>query len=96
MSSRPMISRRTCLKGMAPFSAAVSVPLILASTAAEAKASKAAVHYRDYPSGMRMCQNWKFLHFDRRRSLRDDGVSNGRWHDGTRHDGGRSVPSSRR
>ena len=61
MSSRPMISRRTCLKGMALFSAAVSVPLILASTAAEAKASKAAVHYRDYPSGMRMCQNCKFF-----------------------------------
>ena len=61
MSSRPMISRRTCLKGMALFSAAVSAPLILASTAAEAKASKAAVHYRDYPSGMRMCQNCKFF-----------------------------------
>jgi hypothetical protein len=61
MSSRPMISRRTCLKGMALFSAAVWVRLMLASTAAEAKASKAAVHYRDYPSGMRMCQNCKFF-----------------------------------
>jgi hypothetical protein len=60
MSSRPMISRRTCLKGMALFSAAVSVPLILASTAAEAKASKAAVHYRDSPNGMRMCHMCKF------------------------------------
>ena len=29
--------------------------------AAEAKASKAAVHYRDYPGGSRMCQNCKFF-----------------------------------
>ena len=35
-------------------------PLMLASLAAEAKASKAAVHYRDYPSGMRMCHMCKF------------------------------------
>ena len=60
MSTHRNISRRTWLKGMALFSAAVGLPLILASTAAEAKASKAAVHYRDYPSGMRMCQNCKF------------------------------------
>ncbi len=60
MSTRREISRRTWLKGMALFSAAVGVPLILASTAAEAKASKAAVHYRDYPSGMRMCHMCKF------------------------------------
>ena len=55
-----MISRRTCLKGMALFSAAVSVPLILASTAAEAKASKAAVDYQDQPNEMRMCHMCKF------------------------------------
>jgi hypothetical protein len=33
---------------------------MLAPTAAEAKASKAAVHYRDYPNGMRMCHMCKF------------------------------------
>ncbi len=42
------------------FSAAAGMSLMLASTAAEAKASKAAVHYRDYPSGMRMCHMCKF------------------------------------
>jgi hypothetical protein len=55
------VSRRTWLKGMALLSAAVVMPLMLASTAAEAKATKAAVHYRDFPSGMRMCQNCKFF-----------------------------------
>jgi hypothetical protein len=57
MSTHGKISRRTWLKGMALFSAA---GLMLASTAAEAKASKAAVHYQDHPSGMRMCQMCKF------------------------------------
>jgi hypothetical protein len=61
MATHEKISRRTWLKGMAVLSAAVGVPLLLASTSAEAKASKAAVHYRDYPSGMRMCQNCKFF-----------------------------------
>ena len=42
------------------FSAA-GVPMMLASTAAEAKASKAAVHYQDQPNGMRMCQMCKFF-----------------------------------
>jgi hypothetical protein len=46
---------------MALLSAAVGMPLMLASTAVEAKASKATVHYRDYPNGMRMCQNCKFF-----------------------------------
>jgi hypothetical protein len=45
---------------MAVFCAAAAMPLMLASTSAEAKASKAAVHYRDYPSGMRMCHMCKF------------------------------------
>jgi hypothetical protein len=45
---------------MAVFSAAAGMPLMLASTAAEAKASKAAAHYRDYPSGMHMCHMCKF------------------------------------
>ena len=53
------ITRRTWLKEMAAFSA-VGMPLMLASTAAEAKATKAAVHYRDYPNGMRMCHMCKF------------------------------------
>ena len=33
---------------------------MLASTAAEAKASKAAVHYQDQPNEMRMCHMCKF------------------------------------
>jgi len=33
---------------------------MLSSTPAEAKASKAAVHYRDYPKGMQMCHMCKF------------------------------------
>jgi hypothetical protein len=48
------------LKGTAVFSIAAGMSLMLAATAAEAKASKAAVHYRDYPSGMRMCHMCKF------------------------------------
>ena len=52
MSKGGNVTRRTWLKELAAFSA-VGMPLILASTAAEAKASKAAVHYRDYPNGMR-------------------------------------------
>jgi len=42
------------------FSAAAGMPLMLASRSAEAKASKAAVHYRDYPKGMQMCHMCKF------------------------------------
>ena len=61
MSTHRQISRRTWLKGMAVFSAAAGMPLMLASTGAEAKASKAAVHYRDYPSGMHMCHMCKFF-----------------------------------
>jgi anaerobic selenocysteine-containing dehydrogenase len=61
MSIYAKISRRTWLKGMAIFSAA-GVSLMLASTAAQAKASKAAVHYQDHPNGkMRMCQTCKFF-----------------------------------
>ena len=60
MSTHRKISRRTWLKGLAVFSAAAGMPLMLASTAAEAKASKAAAHYRDYPSGMHMCHMCKF------------------------------------
>jgi hypothetical protein len=44
---------------MAVFSAAAGISLMLASTAAEAKTSKAVVHYRDYPNGMRMCHMCK-------------------------------------
>ena len=46
---------------MALFSAAAGMPLVLASTVAQAKASKAAVHYQDQPNGMRMCQMCKFF-----------------------------------
>jgi hypothetical protein len=61
MSIHRKLSRRTWLKGMAAFSAAAGMPLVLASTAAQAKASKAAVHYQDYPNGMRMCHMCKFF-----------------------------------
>ena len=61
MSPHQKISRRTWLKGMALFSAAAGmIPSMLASTSAEAKASKTAVHYRDYPKGMQMCHMCKF------------------------------------
>jgi len=60
MSSHGKISRRSWLKGVAAFSATAATTLMLASTAAEAKASKAAVHYRDYPKGMQMCHMCKF------------------------------------
>jgi hypothetical protein len=61
MSTDRQVSRRTWLKGMALLSAAVGVPLMLASTAAEAKATKSAVHYRDFPNGMRMCHMCKLF-----------------------------------
>jgi hypothetical protein len=61
MSTLGKISRRTWLKGMAVFSAAAGMPLVLASTAAQAKASKAAVHYQDHPNGNRTCQMCKFF-----------------------------------
>jgi hypothetical protein len=57
MSAAGKISRRTWLKGIA----AAGVSLMLASTAAEAKAGKAAVHYQDFPSGGRMCSMCKFF-----------------------------------
>jgi hypothetical protein len=60
MSEHRKISRRTWLKGIAVLSAVAGMPLVLDSTPAEAKASKTAVHYRDYPNGMRMCHMCKF------------------------------------
>jgi len=54
------MSRRTWLKGVALISATAGMPLILASTSADAKASKAAVRYQDYPKGVRMCHIGKF------------------------------------
>jgi hypothetical protein len=59
-SHRRKITRRAWLKALAVW-AAGGMPLVLASTAAEAKASKAVVHYRDYPNERRMCQNCKFF-----------------------------------
>ena len=59
MSKGGNVTRRTWLKELAAFSA-VGMPLILASTAAKAKASKAAVHYRDQPNGTQMCHMCKF------------------------------------
>jgi hypothetical protein len=58
--STPTLSRRSWLKGLALFSAAAGMPSLVAFTAAEAKASKAAVHYRDYPKGMQMCHMCKY------------------------------------
>ncbi len=60
MSAHRKISRRKWLKGTVAFSALAGMPLILASPSAAAKASKASVHYRDYPNGMRMCHMCKF------------------------------------
>jgi hypothetical protein len=60
MSTQRRISRRTLLKGMALFSAA-ALPLMTSVTPAEAKASKAAVHYQDFPNGMRTCGMCKFF-----------------------------------
>ena len=60
MSTGGKVTRRTWLKGMAVLSAAAGMSLMLASTAAQAKASKAAVHYREYPKGMQMCHMCKF------------------------------------
>lgn len=51
------ISRRAWLKGLALFSVA---PVVLASTPAEAKVSKVAVHYVDHPHGMQMCHMCKY------------------------------------
>ena len=50
MSVHGRISRRTLLKGIALFSAA-AVPLLASATAAEAKATKSAVHYQDFRTG---------------------------------------------
>jgi hypothetical protein len=58
--STQKISRRKWLKGLALLSAAAGMPLLLASTAAEAKANKASVHYRDHPKGMQMCHMCKY------------------------------------
>jgi hypothetical protein len=54
------ISRRTWLKGLVLLSAAAGLSQMLIATSAEAKASKTAVHYRDYPKGMQMCHMCKF------------------------------------
>ena len=54
------ISRRTWLKGLGLFSVVGGNALMLVSTAAEAKASKAAIHYRDSPKGMQMCHMCKY------------------------------------
>ena len=60
MSTHRKLSRRAWLKGIAVFSAAAGMPLILASTSAEAKATKVATHYQNNPKGMQMCHMCKF------------------------------------
>jgi hypothetical protein len=60
MSMHRKISRRTWLMGTAGFSAVAGMPPMLASTSAESKASKATVHYRDFPKRMQMCHMCKF------------------------------------
>ena len=60
MSTNSKISRRFWLKRLALLSAAAGMPALSSSTNAEAKASKAAVHYRDYPKRMQMCHMCKF------------------------------------
>lgn len=73
---------------MAAFSADAATSLLLASTPAEAKASKAAVHYQDHPSGMRMGHMCKFYLTATGGRSRNDGVHG--------HDGNRSLSSRRR
>jgi hypothetical protein len=93
MSTHQKISRRTWLKGMALFSAAAGlIPPMLASTAADAKASKAGVHYRDYPKGDANVPHVQILHGGKRQKVGRD--VHGRLHDG--NDGSRSLPSGRR
>jgi len=46
---------------VAAFSAAAGISLMLAATPAQAKASKSAVHYQDYPNGARACHLCKFF-----------------------------------
>jgi hypothetical protein len=96
MSIHRKISRRTCLKGLAVFSATAGMPLMLTSTAAEAKASKAAVHYRDYPKGMQMCHMCKFYIAGggRHGGMGRVWMSGGSMMNGD--DGSRSLSSSRR
>ena len=53
------ISRRAWLEGLALFSVA-GTAIMLACTPAEAKVTKAAVHYRDSPKGMQMCHMCKY------------------------------------
>ena len=60
MSTHGKISRRAWLKGMAILAAA-AMPLLASATTAEAKASKSAVHYQDFPNGMRTCSMCKFF-----------------------------------
>ena len=72
MSTHRKISRRTWLKGMAPSRLPLVVPLMLASTAAEAKAIKAAVHYRDYPKWDADVPHVQVLHCGWRRTLRHE------------------------
>ena len=97
MSTHRQISRRTWLKEMAVFSAAAGMPLMVASTAAEAKASKSGRALPRPTQGHARVPLVQVLHFGWRQSLRDDGRRNdGTWHDGRRNDGSRSVPGSRR
>jgi len=53
------ISRRALLKGLAVLSFA-GTPTVLVTKPAEAKVTKAAVHYRDSPKGMQMCHMCKY------------------------------------
>jgi hypothetical protein len=69
MSTHGKISRRTWLKGAAWFSAAAGLPLMLASTAAAAKASKSTVHYQNYPNRGRMCGMCNFFISARRSGM---------------------------
>jgi hypothetical protein len=50
------LSRRAWLKGLALF----SIGPMVASTSAEAKVTKVAVHYRDSPKEMQMCHMCKY------------------------------------
>ncbi len=63
MSTDEKPSRRTWLRKTVLFAAAVGAPSLLgpSTSFAQRKASKAAVHYRDYPNRGQMCATCKFF-----------------------------------
>jgi hypothetical protein len=55
------LSRRTWLRKLALVAAAVGASPVLSTASTQSKASKPAVHYRDYPKQSEMCGMCKFF-----------------------------------